>query len=124
MIIMEEALRKLKSVFKVPGDGAPEVELKFRIGDSPEIQKALASLVENGTLSKYEFPPNSNSWHYKLKKKIDLDGGDDEVESSGNGSVGKAQIDALSAIVEEIAKEIGDDFILNKFKEYKTKFNL
>jgi len=124
MRIMEEALRKIKSVLKVPGDGIPEVELKFRIGDSPEIQKALSSLVDNQTLNKYEFPPNSGSWHYKLKKKIDLDdAGDDEAPSAGGGA-GKVQLDALSAIVEEIAKEIGDDFILNKVKDYKTKFKL
>lgn len=126
MVLMEEIYKKLKTVFKMPGDGAPAAELKFRIPD-PKLDEALEELVNKGTMSKYEFPPNSGMWHYKLKEKIDVGGATEQDAGSSNeldAGASSDQLKDLTLLVEEIAKELGDDYILNKVKEYKNKYNI
>jgi hypothetical protein len=120
---MDEVYKKLTSVFKIPGDGAPLAEVKFRIPD-PKLDEALDALVADGTLSKYEFPQGSGMWHFKLKKKISIgsEGGAGEINANNNYGASSQQLKELSDIVEEIAKEIGDDMILNKFNQYKSKY--
>ena len=120
---MSDVLKELKQIFKQPGDGAPEVEIKFRI-KSPKLDEILNELVESGVMLKYEFPPNSSNWHYKLKTKLSTNS--ESLESTLGQNIDpniQQQITHLSKIVKEIADELGDDFIVGKFKEYQEKYN-
>lgn len=114
---MEEVIKLLSEIFKIPGDGAPEAEVRFRIRH-PKLDEALTILIENGTLTKYEFPKNSGMWHYKLKKKLGI-----EQEEVTNESENGSEQAELVKIVELLAQEVGNREIINMITAFKKKYN-
>ncbi|MHA2251735.1 MAG: hypothetical protein ACXAD7_15330 [Candidatus Kariarchaeaceae archaeon] len=119
-----EILKELLDVFPTVNYTVPYIEMKFRMAGKhgeEKLLEVLASLVEKGVLSKFDF---NNQVHYKSKEDIplSLDGSAAAASSTAPSSGQSDQLTDLSKIVVELSKTVDNDKIHDLVQRYQDTY--